>query len=237
MSVSYSNFQPQQQTRRGLPVAALLFGLIGLLELGWMWMENINASPCGRLLTKYYFSIPSLLGFTLGLIAIMKNGHEAPASLVEKIQAAIRADGKRLAIFGVLASAPGLFLTIASLPSGRIKNHHRIGRESAAIQTLRTVHNVQAQFNTIHSRFATLEELAASEMIDAVYASRRPISGYIYSSSDITAQTYCVHADRANGKCSFRDFIICEDGVIRFIESETKGAVRRGEGKPIGLSP
>ena len=105
-----------------------------------------------------------------------------------------------------------------------------LGRESSAIQTLRTIHNYQAQYYGLHSRFATLEEMAASGMIDAVYASGRPISGYVYSSSDVTAETYCAHADRANDKCGSRDFIVCEDGAIRFVESEDKGTVRRGEG-------
>lgn len=224
---------PAGKTCRSLPIAALLLGLIGLLELGWIWMENIKASPCGRPLTEHYFSIPSLLGFTLGLSAFIKNYLGALTSSVENVQNSIRTGGKRLAIFGVIASAPGLLLTIASLPS---RGFHHPARESAAIQTLRTIHNVQAQYYTIHSRFATLEELAASGMVDAEYASGRPISGYTYSSPDIAAQTYCVHANRANDKCGYRDFIICEDGVIRFIESESKGAVRRGEGQPIGGS-
>jgi hypothetical protein len=227
---------PTSKIRRDLPIAALLFGSIGLLEFGWKWMENINASPCGRPLTEHYFSIPSFLGFTLGLIAITKSDHEAPASPAENVQIAIRTGGKRLAITGVIASAPGLLLTIASLPSCGIMIDHF--RESAAIQTLRTIHNNQAQYFTSHSRFATLEELAASLMIDAVYAGGRPISGYVYSSSDITAKTYCVHADRANDKCGSRDFIVCENGIIRFIKSENKGAVRRGEGEStIGASP
>src|SRR5262245_2788366 len=227
---------PASKIRRGLPVAALLFGLIGLLELGWMWMENINASPCGRPLTQYYFSIPSLLGFTLGLIAIIKNNPESPVSLGEDVRATIRTGWKRLAILGVIASAPGLLLTIASLNSCGFHHHLGPGRESAAIQTLVTIHNFQAQYYATHSQFATLEELVASGMVDSEYASGHPISGYIYLSSDVTTKTYCVHADRAKGKCAYRDFIICEDGVIRFRESETKGAVRRGEGQPIGAS-
>jgi len=225
---------PANKTRRGLPIVALLFGLIGLLELGWVWMENIRASPCGKPLTEHYFSIPSLLGFMLGLTAIIKNNLNTPVSSGEDVRAAIRTGGKRLAILGVVASAPGLLITIASLPSCGMIIHH--SRESAAIQTLRTIHDYQAQYLTIHSRFATLEELAESLMIDAVYAGGRPISGYVYSSSDTTAETYCVHADRANDKCGSRDFIVCEDGIIRFIESENKGAVRRGEGQPIGVS-
>ena len=226
---------PANKTRRGSHIAALLFGLIGLLELGWAWMEYIKASPCGRPHTEHYFSIPSLLGFMLGLTAIVKNNLNTSVPSGEDVRAAIRTGGKRLAILGIIASAPGLMLTIASLPSCGMMIDH--SRESAAIQTLRTIHSYQAKYLTIHSRFATLEELAESLMIDAVYASGRPISGYLYSASDITAKTYCVHADRANDKCGSRDFIICEDGIIRFIESENKGAVRRGEGKPIGTSP
>jgi hypothetical protein len=227
---------PAGNTRRGLPIAALLFGLIGLLELGWMWIENINASPCGRPLTSGYFSIPSILGSTLGLIAITKNSREAPVSLVEDVQGAIWTGGKRLAILGIIASAPGLLLTIASLPSCGFHYHPKSGRDSAAGQTLVTIHKVQAQYQAIHSRFATLEELAASGMIDAEYATGRPIYGYVYSSSDITSQTYCVHADRANGRCAYRDFVICEDGVIRFVESRTPGLVKRGEGAELGSS-
>src|SRR5262245_3116922 len=227
---------PTNKIHRGLHIAALLFGLIGLMELGWVWMENIKASPCGRPLTQSYFSIPSVLGFTLGLIAIIKNNPDAPVSSGEDVRAAIRTGGKLPAIFGVIASYPGLLLTIASLNSCGFHHPHLIGRESAAIQTLRTIHNFQAQYYTTHSQFATLEELVASGMVDSEYTSGRPISGYIYLSSDVTTKTYCVHADRANGKCAYRDFIICEDGIIRFIEYETKGSVRRGEGQPIGAS-
>src|SRR5215468_10753645 len=226
---------PANKTRRALPIAALLFGLIGLLELGWVWMENIKASPCGKPLTEHYFSIPSLLGFMLGLTAIIKNNLNTSVSSGEDVRAAIRAGAKLLAILGVIASAPGLLITIASLPScGMIIDHFR---ESAAIQTLHTIHNSQEQYFATLSRFATLEELAASGQIDTSYANGSPISGYVYSASDITAKTYCVHADRANDKCGSRDFIVCEDSIIRFIESENKGAVRRGEGKPIRASP
>src|SRR5215475_13893733 len=227
---------PANKTRRGSHIAALLFGLIGLLELGWVWMENIKASPCGKPLREHYFSIPSLLGFMLGLTAIIKNNLNKPVSSGEDVRAAIRTGGKRLAILGVIASVPGLLITIASWPSCSIYATHGC-RESGPTQTLRTIHNSQEQYFATLSRFATLGELAASGMVDAEYASSRPISGYVYSASDITAKTYCVHADRANDKCGSRDFIICEDGIIRFIESENKGAVRRGEGKPIGTSP
>jgi hypothetical protein len=226
---------PANKTPRGLPIAASLFGLIGLLELGWVWMENIKASPCGKSITEHYFSIPSLLGFMLGLTAIIKNNPNTLVSLGEDVRGAIRTGGKRLAILGVIASAPGLLITIASLPSCGIYLTHPC-REIAPIQILRTIHNSQEQYFATRSRYATLEELAASGMIDTAQANGSPVYGYVYSSSDTTAETYCVHADRANDKCGSRDFIVCEDGIIKFIESETKGAVRRGEGQPIGVS-
>jgi hypothetical protein len=227
---------PASKIRRHLPIAALLFGSIGLLELGWLWMENINASPCGDPFTERYFSVPSLLGFTLGLIAIIENAGDAHAPSGEDVRAAIRTGGKLLAILGVIASVPGLLLTIANLPFCSIYATY-ICRETGPTQTLRTIHNSQAQYHATRSRFATLEELASSGYVDTAQANGSPISGYIYSSSDVTAETYCVHADRANDKCGYRDYIVCEDGIIRFIESENKGAARRGEGKPIGLSP
>jgi len=222
---------PASKTQRSLPIAALLLGLIGLLELAWVLMENIKASPCGGPLTEHYFSIPSLLGFTLGLVAIGKNNHEAPISLAEDVQAPIRPGGKRLALFGVIASAPGLFLTIASLPSCGF--HHGPGREIMAINSLRTIHQNQATYYAICSHFATLEELAAFGLLDAEYACGREISGYVYTSSDVTAETYCAHADRANDKCGRRDFIVCEDGTIRYTESNSRGTVKRDEGTPL----
>jgi hypothetical protein len=95
------------------------------------------------------------------------------------------------------------------------------------------IHNCQAQYYAIHSRFATLEELAASGHIDTDHANGSPLYGYAYSSSDITAGTYCAHADRANDKCGRRDFIVCEDGIIRFSESNVRVTVKRDEGTPL----
>jgi len=225
---------PASRTQRSLPIVALLFGLIGLLELGWMWVENIKATTCGGPYTEDYFSIPSLMGFTIGLIAIRKNTHGAPISLAEDVQAPIWISGKLLAILGAVAGAPGLLLAIASLPSCSIYSAYTGCRESGPMQTLRTIHNSQAQYYATLSRFGTLEELAAAGYIDAAQANGSPIYGYVYSSSDITAETYCAHADRANDKCGNRDFIICEDGVIRYNESKVKGTVNRNEGTPIG---
>src|SRR5262245_27750806 len=194
-------------------------------------MENIRASPCGRPLAEYYFSIPSLLGFTLSLIVVIKSTPESPISLAKDVQAAIWPGGIWLAIFGVIASTPGLLLTIASLPSCGF--HHGIGREPGTINALSTIHQDQATYYSTKSRFATLEELAAFGSLDAEYAGGLHVSGYVYSSSGVTAETYCVHADRINDKCGNRDFIVCEDGVIRYNESDVRGTVKRDEGTPL----
>ncbi len=112
----------------------------------------------------------------------------------------------------------------------------RIGRETSTINVLRTIHQNQATFYATNSRFATLGELAAFGLLDPHYASGRHVYGYVYSSSDVTAETYCVHADRINDKCGHRDFIVCEDGIIRYNESNIRGTVKRDEGKALSES-
>ena len=224
---------PANNTRRSLAIAASLFGLIGLLELGWMLMENIKPSHCGRPLTERYFSIPSLLGFTLSLITTIKYNSEGPLSLTWDVQTAIWPAGKRLAIFGVISSAPGLFLTIASLPSCSLQDFYRVCRDTDPINTLRTIHQNQATYYATRSCFATLEELTVFGLLDGAYASGRQVSGYVYSASNVTAETYCVHADRVDEKRGYRDFVVCEDGIIRYTESNVRGAVKRGEGTPL----
>jgi len=224
---------PTSKTCRILPIAALLFSLIGLLELGWVWVENIKARTCGGPYTENYFSIPSLLGFTLSLIAIRKNHHGAPILLAEGIQAPIWTGGKLLAILGAVAGSPGLFLALASLPSCSIYSAPTGCRESGPMQTLRIIHNSQAQYYATCFHFGTLEELHATGYIEAALTDGSVTNGYVYSSSDITAETYCAHADRANDKCGSRDFIICEDGIIRYSESKVRGTVKRDEGTPL----
>jgi hypothetical protein len=102
---------------------------------------------------------------------------------------------------------------------------------------LRTIHQSQASFNTAKNRYGTLKELAEAGYIqDKSYASGKAISGYIYSDSDVAADTYCVHADRESNGTADKDFNITEEGVVHFVESKTKGTVARGEGTPISAA-
>lgn len=216
--------------RRGLAIAAALLGLFNLLHLCWSLWDYVEASPCGN---PRYYSDFSVLAVILGLTAWSK---AKPTGLVPIAKETVPSrcyGGRGLAIFGIIASTPAFWLSMVDLKSCEPHGHQKLGREAAAIKTLGTIHITQEQYQARNGRFAMLRELAEAGLIDVKYAKGGPVAGYVYSSSDVSASTHCVHADRANVRCSYRDFIICEDGVIRFIEAKTKGTVRRGEGVPV----
>jgi prepilin-type N-terminal cleavage/methylation domain-containing protein len=129
-----------------------------------------------------------------------------------------------VAIIGILAAVavPRLLETL------------RTGRESAAIQTLRTIHNGQAQFQATKQRFATLKELNEANQLDLNYANGSPVSGYIYQSGpEVTQDKYCVQATRQAPSTASRDFNVIEDGAVRFVESKSPGPIPHGEGTPL----
>ncbi len=131
----------------------------------------------------------------------------------------------------IVISIIGIIAAVA-IPS--LQNYLKTGRETGAIQSLRSIHNSQAKYNSLKNKYATLSELVEiGDLTDKTYGSGKPVSQYIYSDSDIGVDTYCVHADRQSNGSGTRDFNITEDGVVRFIESKTKGTVARGEGTPI----
>ncbi len=210
MSISFSNIQPQQ-TRKGLAITSLVLGIISIPTLGLL-------------------GVGAIVAIVLGAIALNKTKKEPMVY-----------GGKGIAIAGIITSVVSLLLIavfgiMAAIAVPKLYENIRIGRESATIQTLRTVHNVEMQFDAMNSRFATLKELAESRLIDQNYANEIAVSGYIYSSSGVTEKTYCVHAVRTSGSVARRDFVVCEDGIIHLAESKTPGVVKRGEGAPL-VSP
>ena len=64
-----------------------------------------------------------------------------------------------------------------------------------------------------------------------MYRENQVVSGYCFSSSDVSSKTFCIHADRAKKSSGERDFNISEDGEVRMIYSEIIGTVARGKGK------
>jgi len=117
------------------------------------------------------------------------------------------------------------------LPRWQIDEH--IGSEAAAVQSLKTIHAAEETFKSNKGRYGTLRELADAKLIDRIYASRRAVNKYIFSDSDVSAATFCIHADREKSSTSYRDFNITESGDVCYIKSKNKGTVPRGEGTTI----
>jgi len=209
MSADFSYIQPQPQTRKGLAIASLILGIVSVPTLGLLGVGAITA-------------------IVLGAIALSRRKKE-PAIY----------GGKGMAMAGIITSVVSILLIpvygiLAAILAPQMIHGLQQGRESAAIQTLRAIHNYETNFESMNSRFATLEELAESSLIDRNYAGGNAVSGYVYSSSGVSKETYCVHAVRAGDSVARRDFVICEDGIIRFAESKTPGLVKRGEGVQLG---
>lgn len=211
MAADFSNIQPQPQARKGLAIASLILGIVSIPTLGLLGVGAITAIVLGAIACSRSKKEPAIYG------------------------------GKGMAMAGIITSVASLLLIpvfgiLAAIMVPQITHGLERGRESAAIQTLRTIHNIEMNFDAMNSRFATLDELAKSSLIDPNYSGGNAVSGYVYSSSGVSQKTYCVHAVRAGDSVARRDFVICEDGIIRNVESKTPGLVKRGEGAELGSS-
>jgi prepilin-type N-terminal cleavage/methylation domain-containing protein len=123
---------------------------------------------------------------------------------------------------------------LATVAVPRLLESLKSGRESSAIQTLRTVHNSQATYQGTKQRFATLKELSEAKLLDSNYVNGSPVSGYIYTSSaEVTQDKYCVQATRQAPSTASRDFNVIDDGTIRFAESNAPSPIPHGEGTPL----
>jgi prepilin-type N-terminal cleavage/methylation domain-containing protein len=108
------------------------------------------------------------------------------------------------------------------------------GRESAAMQNLKRIHETETLFQTRKQRFGTLKELTEEGLLDASFATGAPISGYIYqSTAEVTQDKFCVQATRATEATASKDYNVDQDGAVRYVESKSPSAVACGEGTPI----
>jgi type IV pilus assembly protein PilA len=122
---------------------------------------------------------------------------------------------------------------LAAVAVPKLLKNLETGRESAAIQTLRTVHTNQAQYSALKGTFGSLKNLNEAGLIDANYSSGSAVSGYSYTSTEATPDQYCVQATRQTANTASRDFNVIEDGTIRYVETKTPGPVPRGDGTPL----
>jgi prepilin-type N-terminal cleavage/methylation domain-containing protein len=123
---------------------------------------------------------------------------------------------------------------LATVAVPRLLESLRTGRESAAIQSLRTIHSGQATFQATKQRFGTLKELNTAGQIDSNFANGAPVSGYIYTSAaEVTQDKYCVQATRQAPSTASKDFNVIEDGTIRYAETKSPGPIPHGEGAPL----
>jgi prepilin-type N-terminal cleavage/methylation domain-containing protein len=131
-----------------------------------------------------------------------------------------------VAIIGILAAV--------AVP--KLLENIKIGRETATLESLRTIHTAQAHHAAVKGRFGTLKELGQANFIDQNYAGGIPVSGYVYTSTEATPDKYCVQATRQGAGTAYRDFNVIEDGTIRYVESNAPSAIPHGEGTPYGAA-
>lgn len=203
MSANFQSINP----RKGLAIASLVVGIISIPTFGLLAVGGIT-------------------GIILGAVALSKIKNNPQAY-----------GGKGLAIAGIVTSAVSLILfslsIIAAIALPKLQQNLMRGRETAAVKSLLTIHQNQIQYKSLKGHYATLQELREAGLIDDTYLNGAIVSSYTYNDSDISEQTYCVHANRASNTAAARDFIVCEDGIVRYIESKAKGTVKRGEGRQL----
>ena len=206
MSVSYSSIQSQQQLRKGLAITSLVLGIISIPTLGLLEVGAVTAIVLGAFALSRIRKEPAVYG------------------------------GKGMAIAGIITSAVSLLLIaivgiMAAVTAPLLLKGHHTNRESAAIQTLRTIHNSQALYKAKKGRFGTHKDLIEGGFLDPNYAEGIPTSNYIYTSAhEVTQDKYCVQATRQSPSVASKDFNVTEDGIIRFVESKTPRPVACGEG-------
>ncbi|MGE0130742.1 MAG: type IV pilin protein [Blastocatellales bacterium] len=122
---------------------------------------------------------------------------------------------------------------LAAVAAPKLMDYLKLGRETATINSLRTIHQNEAQYSAMRGRFGALKELNEIGMLDASYANGSAVSGYAYNSTEATPDKYCVQATRQAPTTAYKDFNVIEDGTIRFAEIKTPAPIPHGEGTPL----
>jgi prepilin-type N-terminal cleavage/methylation domain-containing protein len=142
-----------------------------------------------------------------------------------------RSDGFSLIELLIVISIIGIMAAVA-IP--QLNAYLKRGRETAAIQSLQEIHRAQASFYSTKGKYASLNDLVEGEFLRRTFGEGKTISGYKYSSSEVSTNTFTIHADRVTDGDGYSDFNITEKGDVYKLENKTKGTVARGEGQLVG---
>jgi hypothetical protein len=126
------------------------------------------------------------------------------------------------------------FGSIYSLASLQLPLRLRHENDVRAVNSLEGIYRVQQSHKAQKNTYATLQELVEEELILPSYLGKNGNQEYQFSASEITADTFCIHADRIESASGNRDYHLTETGEIRFIETRLKGTVPRGKGQILG---
>jgi hypothetical protein len=210
-------------------VFSILFFAIVIIGVSVGILPRYSHDPDLFIIISFCISVfIALLGVVIGVTAFLKSRRSGDQQIERK-----------RAIAGITASLliSILLLFVLIYVYKDRPSRGRLGRDTAAIEALRTIHMGQGEFLRLKGRLGTLKELADAGLIEKKYATGKPVYGYIYSETDLSPDTYCVHADRESGKSGYRDYNVTESGEIRYIESETNETVPRDGGRRMQTAP
>lgn len=144
-----------------------------------------------------------------------------------------RSQGFSLIELLIVISIIGIMAAVA-IP--QLQAHLKRSRETAAITSLQEMHRAQAQYYSVKGKFTNLDDLVEGEMLKRGFGENKTVGGYTFSTTDLTTNTFTIHADRATDGDGYRDFNVNEKGDVYYVENKTKGSVPRGQGQVIGES-
>ncbi len=203
-------------------IASIIFLALLFIASGFIFSDPDNRISLALMLAGVFIvSIILLMIFLplkIGFHLIQLFFHGIPFSALKR---KFLISGVALA-FSLLMMALIVPKLLKALQAGRVTN---------PVISLMQIHRSEAEFYSKKKRFANLDELVDAGLLGKYYRENQVVNGFRFSTSAVTKQTFCIHADRTEKSSGDRDFNVSEDGEVRQIYSENIGTVARGAGK------